>query len=161
MARCVQAAAALLLLGGLAMIPGARATDAAAPPSLSPRGYWYTQDHRGVIQIRPCGNNLCGYIEGISGFPPNGGVLRDVHGTPQCHLELLGNLKFHPDDGRWHGSVTNPEDGQTYDAEVWVPPDHTMRLRGYVGLPLLGVTQLWPPFAGTVARDCHYHPASG
>jgi len=154
-------AALLLLLGCLTQLVPARATADAAAPSLSPLGYWYTQDHRGVIQIRPCGADLCGYIEGISGFPPDGHVLRDIHGTPQCHLELLGNLRFHPADGRWHGSVTNPEDGQTYDAELWVPADRTLRLRGYVGIPLLGVTQLWPPFAGTVAPDCHYRPAAG
>jgi uncharacterized protein (DUF2147 family) len=114
-----------------------------------------TEDGRGVIEFRPCGSAICGYIEGISGFPPDGSTLRDVYGTPQCHLTLLRGLRL-DDDGRYHGTVTNPETGRSYAAEVWVPPDGTLRLRGYIGLDLLGVTQLWPPFHGLVQPDCHY-----
>ncbi len=128
---------------------------ACAQGTESPLGLWFTEDHGGVISLQPCGPALCGVIVGLSDWPANGDVKRDWRGRPQCHSTLLANLKKQ-DDGRWHGTVTNPEDGQVYDAEVWVPPDGVLRLRGYIGLPLLGSTQKWPPFQGQVRSDCHF-----
>ncbi len=134
---------ALLLCGS-----GARATQGVAPI-----GLWYTPDHGGVVQIGPCGADLCGTIVGLTPSP-QGSLPRDVHGEPQCHLALLSKLHLR-DDGRWHGTVRNPEDGQVYDAEVWVP-DGNMRLRGYLGVPLLGQTQTWEPFTGALQPDCRF-----
>ncbi len=121
----------------------------------APTGEWYTEDRSGVIRIAPCGAALCGVIVGLTDWPKDGRVLRDVHGTPQCQLTLLSDLKLH-DDGRWHGIVTNPDDGRVYDAEVWVGPDGFMRLRGYIALEIFGSTQRWPPFSGSIAPDCHF-----
>ena len=119
-----------------------------------PLGQWLTEDRGGVIEVRPCGPVLCGVIVGLTDWPANGDVKRDWRGLPQCHSVLLAGLSLR-DDGRWHGTVTNPENGRVYSAEVWVP-DGTLRLRGYVGLPMLGSTQLWPPFRGRVQGDCHF-----
>ena len=129
------------------------AAPARAAPT-SPIGRWFTEDRGGVVSIAPCGDALCGTIIGLSSFPPDG-IKRDFRGGTQCHERLLNGL-VPEDDGRWHGSITNPEDGRTYDAQVWVPPDGDMRLRGYIGLPILGSTQRWPPFAGTILHDCHF-----
>jgi len=128
------------------------AMPAAAAPA--PVGDWLTEDRGGVIRIGPCGAALCGEIVGLSDWPAHD-VKRDVHGAPQCHLTLLADLRLQS-DARWHGTVTDPEDGRSYSAEVWVPADGTLRLRGYIGLPLLGSTQLWPPFHGRVKPDCHF-----
>jgi uncharacterized protein (DUF2147 family) len=145
-----QKRTSLLLLFVLA-IPQAQAT-----PAKPPTGLWFTEDHGGVVQISTCGEKLCGTIVGLTPNP-QGVMPRDVHGDPQCHLPLLRDLRLHEDDGRWHGTVTNPEDGKVYDAEVWVPSDGKMRLRGYVGVPLLGSTQTWPPFNGKLQADCRFH----
>ena len=123
----------------------------AAPPS--PVGLWLTEDRGGVISVQPCGAALCGIIVGLSDWPAHD-IKRDWRGLPQCHEVLLAGLRLQ-DDGRWHGTVTDPEDGKTYSAEVWVP-DGTLRLRGYIGLPILGSTQRWPPYTGAVRQDCHF-----
>ncbi len=128
-------------------------TAAHAAPT-SPVGRWFTEDRGGVVSISPCGDALCGVIIGLSSFPADG-IKRDFRGNTQCHETLLKGLVL-GNDGRWHGSITNPEDGRTYDAQVWVPADGDMRLRGYIGLPILGSTQRWPPFAGTILKDCHF-----
>jgi uncharacterized protein (DUF2147 family) len=127
---------------------------ARAVPATSPQGYWLTEDRGGIVQIHPCGDALCGTIVGLTDWPAHGTKV-DVHGNPQCHLTLLAGLR-EEDDGRWHGTITNPEDGRTYSAEVWVPADGLMRLRGYIGLPLFGSTQLWPPYHGATRQDCHF-----
>ncbi len=125
-----------------------------ATPGPPPTGLWFTPDHDGVVQIRRCGDDLCGVIVGVT-VPPNGAIPRDVSGEPQCHLPLLRDLRLR-EDGRWHGTVRNPEDGQVYDAEVWLPADGNMRLRGYIGVPLLGQTQSWQRFSGAVQPDCRF-----
>jgi uncharacterized protein (DUF2147 family) len=123
----------------------------------SPIGNWFTEDEGGVVQVRPCGTDvLCGYIEGLRDVQPDGSPPRNFAGEPQCHLLLLKDLRFHKEDGRWHGSVTNPEDGRVYKAEVWVPADGRFRLHGYLAVPLLGSTQIWRPFAGKIDKDCHF-----
>jgi uncharacterized protein (DUF2147 family) len=139
-------------LGVLAcLVVGTVSAGTVAP---APTGFWYTPDHGGVVQIRGCGDNLCGVIVGVTASPA-GAMPRDVSGRPQCHLTLLRDLRLQ-DDGRWHGTVRNPEDGQVYQAEVWLPADGNMRLRGYIGVPMLGSTQSWQRFSGTVQADCHF-----
>ena len=144
-----RAAAALLALWTCS------AASAATPAS--PLGQWLTEDRGGVIQLQACGTALCGVIVGLTDWPANGDVKRDWRGRPQCHSILLDRLALQ-NDGRWHGTVTDPENGRVYSAEVWVP-DGTLRLRGYIGLPMLGSTQSWPPFHGNVQMDCHFSPA--
>ena len=120
-----------------------------------PEGLWLTEDRGGVVRISPCGANLCGTIVGLT-FDPGQTIKLDFHGRDQCQLTLLANLHLQ-DDARYHGTVTNPEDGRTYSAEVWVPADGVLRLRGYIGLPLFGSTQLWPAYRGPVRQDCQFH----
>jgi uncharacterized protein (DUF2147 family) len=139
----------LCVVTGFVCCATARATQ--GPP---PTGLWFTPDHGGVVQIRPCGDDLCGVIVGVTASP-TGAMPRDVSGEPQCHLTLLRDLRLR-DDGRWHGTVRNPEDGQVYDAEIWLPEDGMMRLRGYVGVSLLGETQSWQRFNGAVQPDCRF-----
>ncbi len=122
----------------------------------TPVGYWFTEDRGGIVQVRPCGEMLCGIIVGLRDWPASGQLL-DWDGKPRCHFSLLRQLRLQ-DDGRWHGTVTNPKDGQTYKAEVWVPEDGMLRLRGYLGLPLFGSTQRWPAAPGGAKADCHYWP---
>jgi uncharacterized protein (DUF2147 family) len=39
--------------------------------------------------------------------------------------------------------IYNAEDGKTYGANISLQPDGKLRLRGYVGTPILGETRLW------------------
>ncbi len=149
MRRLRQAARSSVLVAlGLMAASGAQAAR-------SPLGLWLTEDRGGVISFQPCGSAVCGVIVGLSDWPANGDVKRDWRGRPQCHSILLDRLRPQQ-DGRLHGTVTNPEDGKTYSAEVWVPADGALRLRGYVGLPLFGSTETWPAFHGHVRPDCHF-----
>ncbi len=118
-------------------------------------GEWMTEDRKGVVRIEPCGAAFCGRVVGVSDFPPGG--LRDLHGVPQCGLVILHDL-VPAENERRRGRITNPDDGRTYGALLWVADDGDMRLRGYVGLPMLGSTQHWPHFRGTLTKDCHFRP---
>ena len=41
------------------------------------------------------------------------------------------------------GAIYSAEDGKTYKANLSLQADGTLRLRGYVGAPILGKTQVW------------------
>ena len=135
--RIAEAACLLGLLGAQ--------TAAAAPEGAGLLGAWMTEDRRGVVRIEPCGDAFCGRVVGISDFPAGG--LRDIHGAMQCGLVIIHDLQPAENDRR-RGSITNPDDGRVYGAIVWVAADGDLRLRGFVGLPILGSTQHWPRFAG-------------
>lgn len=140
-----------------------------APPAwaASPVGLWWTEDHSGVIQIEPCGpspgqsqgqnqgQGLCGRIVGQP-HPRNadGSLPLDAHGVPLCGLTILHDAEPTGKDGHYRGVIVNPEDASNWNCEMWVDADGALRLRGYVLIPLLGETQTWTAFHGTVAADC-------
>ena len=41
------------------------------------------------------------------------------------------------------GHIYNGENGKTYNANISLQPDGTLHLRGYVGSPMFGETQIW------------------
>ena len=41
------------------------------------------------------------------------------------------------------GKIYNGENGKIYNANISLQADGTLRLRGYVGTPLFGETQVW------------------
>jgi uncharacterized protein (DUF2147 family) len=128
----------------------------AAPPR-DPTGDWFTEDKTGVIHVGPCGTDICGSIVGISKWAPDGSPPKDTEGRSQCQLVFIHDMKP-GDDGRRHGTVTDPRDGKTYTAQLWIDGEGDLRLRGYIGLPILGSTQIWTKFTGKRQPDCHFSP---
>lgn len=107
-----------------------------------------------MIEIAPCGLNLCGRIVGQPRpRNPDGSRPMDIHGVPHCGLTILHDAALAA-DGQWHGRITNPDDGHDWRCSLWAGADGSLRLRGYLLVPLLGETQTWPKFTGTVAADC-------
>jgi uncharacterized protein (DUF2147 family) len=128
----------------------ARPTHPVSPDALL--GTWSTEDGHGVIAIEPCGDALCGRIVGIA-RPPGAPVPRDVHGASQCGLIIISDERPTA-DGSWLGHVTDPRTGITYGAEIWLDAMGNLRLRGFLGVPLLGQTQTWHRFTGHLTASC-------
>lgn len=128
----------------------------AAQAGADTAGNWYTENHDGVIHVGPCGGPAyCGTVVGVTEWRKDGSAPVDVNGRTQCQLVFIKNMVM-GDDGRRHGTVTDPTDGKTYDAQLWVGEDGALRLRGYIGLPILGSTQRWEKFSGHLKPDCHF-----
>jgi len=123
-----------------------------AAPSID--GRWQTADGGGVIEIGPCGEAVCGRIIGTKGFKPDGSPPLDFRGVSQCKLQIIAGVKVEGPPP-WKGTITDPRSGKMYKAELSTDDEGRLHLRGYVAVPLLGATQVWMPYRGTVTDDCH------
>ena len=137
-----------LALAGLLLSAAAAAAE--APPNVL--GRWMTEGGKSHVQIYPCGPHLCGRIAWLR--EPNGkdGLAKvDLKNPDQAKrsqrilgLVMLWNMAKAGDPGAWEsGRIYNPEDGETYKATMTLRPDGKLRVRGYVGISLLGKSQFW------------------
>jgi uncharacterized protein (DUF2147 family) len=127
------------------------AADAGNPPIL---GKWLTESGRGVIEITRCENAMCGRIVGID-RAPNEPAPTNFTGQSQCGLTIIRDVTQAANDA-WYGRITDPRDGATYQAKLWVDGQGRLHLRGYIGVPLLGSTQVWSRFAGRLVANCRF-----
>jgi uncharacterized protein (DUF2147 family) len=134
----------LVLAGLLGMLSAVASED--MPPI---DGTWLSGDGDGWIEITRVGDGLSGVIKGS----PNAAderpdrdeknpdpALRD---RPLTGLELFSGFSY-AGDGRWTGgTIYDPNSGKTYRCRVTrVDPD-TLKVRGYIGVPMLGRTETW------------------
>jgi uncharacterized protein (DUF2147 family) len=125
------------------------ASAAAAAPT--PQGVWFTEDGDGAVEIFDCGDLLCGRIVWQkSPLRPDGSPDIDdrnpdpaLRRRPICGLQIIGDLK-QSDPATWNeGWVYDPDSGKTYHVKLTMESADALRLRGYIGIPLLGESQLW------------------
>ncbi len=140
----------LLLCGGLTT------AQAAPSPDQTPEGRWITANHQAVVQIAPCGPNLCGQIVGIALAHPNDPMPKDWQGAPQCGMTILETAPQTDASGTtsWVGAVLDPRDGSVYHATLIVDAFRHLLLHGYIGLPIFGQTQTWTPYSGRTLANC-------
>ncbi len=127
----------------------------------TPVGLWYAEGGAAQVAIEPCGDELCGRVMWLrSPLDEDGCDLRDRHNPESAlrkrkvtGLEILRGLKPRP-DGTWvGGNIYDPATGNTYTCHLALDGDDRLRLRGYVGIPLLGRTATWTR-VGAESRFC-------
>jgi uncharacterized protein (DUF2147 family) len=134
-------------------------TASAQQPSVM--GTWLTESRVAQVRIGPCSDAasgpICGYIVGlINPKGPDGVVVAPeaavdfrnadpkLRGRKVLGMPLIWGFKKTSDPNAFEdGQIYNGEDGKMYNAEISLQPDGKLRLRGYVGTPLFGKTQLW------------------
>jgi len=141
----LSASAAAILLAAIGLVLPARSVAA------TPVGLWYAEGGAAQVAIEACGNELCGRVVWLrSPLDEDGCDLRDRHNPDPTlrsrrvmGLEVLQGLKPRP-KGSWvSGSIYDPATGNTYTCHLVLDGDDRLRLRGYVGIPLLGRTTTW------------------
>jgi uncharacterized protein (DUF2147 family) len=125
-----------------------------AAPNLT--GLWLTTDHDGIIKISNCGDNLCAEIAGLILDHPDDTTPVDYRGVSQCHLPLITDARpIQPN--LWKGHIADPRNGGVYGVELHLDPHGDLALRGFLGISLLGRTQIWTRYTGKVPSDCRMH----
>lgn len=138
----------------LTLATGAATADQA--PGVT--GQWLTENKKGVVDIHGCGaDKLCGTFVWVlkhKGEEDKPAVDRHnpdeaLRSRALCGLEMLGDFTA-AEAARWEdGWIYNPENGKTYTANMTLQEDGTLKLRGYVGIPLFGESQVWTRADGT------------
>ncbi|MCL5777862.1 DUF2147 domain-containing protein [Limibaculum sp. FT325] len=107
-------------------------------------GYWLSENRRAIIEIGPCGSELCGRMVWLSDpVDATGSPKRDVRGAPLCGIDLVAGFRQR-DVGRWaDGGIYNPRDGKTYSGRLTLIDADRLEVRGFVGLPVFGQSQIW------------------
>jgi uncharacterized protein (DUF2147 family) len=113
--------------------------------------FWKNDAQGWVAEVRECDNALCGFLVSyrmVHPHPP-GYVPTDTENpdttrrsAPLCGLQLVGG--FRPStrkDGDWDGGwIYNPDSGKTYSGAITKVDADTVKLRAYIGIPLIGRT---------------------
>jgi uncharacterized protein (DUF2147 family) len=127
------------------------AAPAAAQGPAAIVGTWLTEGGRSHVRIAPCGEKLCGNIVWLKEpNQPNGAAKVDAknpdpakRARPIVGLPILWDFVAASPTEWESGRIYNPEDGDTYRCIMQLQADGTLRVRGYVGVSLLGKTQIW------------------
>ncbi len=66
-----------------------------------------------------------------------------LRGRPMIGVNVFSDMVWR--NGRWRGRVYEPDSGQTYYANLRLDDAGNLRLRGHVGIALIGKTATLPP----------------
>lgn len=120
---------------------------------------WLTDQGDGTVELKPCGNELCGTVYSILGLPdPSRPPIDarneqpDRRSRPLCGMPIVGGMrKLGP--GKWgDGWIYDPHVGKTYAAELALQSPNTLSVYGYVGLRFIGRTVLWTRVEGRLQK---------
>ena len=122
-----------------------------AKAAASPYGLWLTEKKGVVVDVYQCeGDALCARTVWLKNMTHDDGAprldaknpdvaLRDRH---WCGIEVIRNVR-RKGDGEWRdGKIYDPKTGETFDFDM-VLQGETMRVRGYLGVRLLGKSETW------------------
>ena len=71
-----------------------------------------------------------------------------LRGRPILGLELMRGFEFAGDSEWTGGTIYDPVSGNTYKCRLRLAADGTLRVRGYIGISLLGRNSIWTRASG-------------
>ena len=124
-------------------------------------GTWSTEDRYGnrdaVVEIARRGEVFVGTVVWVKYrvYPDDdpkgmaGETIRDrenpdpaLRERPILGLPILQGLRFNGE--QWvGGQIYSPREGATYRAKLWLEDRQTLKVRGYVGMPVFGMNATW------------------
>lgn len=108
-----------------------------------PRGIWVDDNGRGAVEIKDCGDKLCGHVVWT----------RDATDTKRgCGKQIIGDAAM-VGDGLWdNGWIYSPERKSKFDVELKPLPDGTLRVKGYAGTKIFSKTMIWTKAPADIKR---------
>jgi len=134
---------AALSLTGLSLFSQVKADDII--------GVWLASGkHPAKIQIYRSGEKYYGRIVWLKDPVENGKPILDAHNPdkskrtqPIVGLIILKGFVFDRGDEWEDGNVYDPENGKTYNCYLHLKDRNNLKVRGYIGISLLGRTEWW------------------
>lgn len=119
-------------------------------------GRWLTEEKDARIEIFRQDGQYAGKVVWVAeptyaaGDPEAGKPVHDrknpdasKRDRPMIGLVLLCGFDYEGHNSWTHGTIYNPENGKTYRANLSLAKDGSLKVRGYVGISLLGETTVW------------------
>jgi uncharacterized protein (DUF2147 family) len=143
--------AAGVMLAAMVAVGTATSSEASHQLTASPIGRWYAERGAAQVDISPCSTGLCGRVVWLrSPFDEDGCELRDHYNPdpalrerPVIGAQILFGLEPAGDHVWTGGSIYDPASGNTYHCTMSLDGENRLKLRGYIGIPLLGRTTTW------------------
>ena len=112
---------------------------AAARADGIPSGLWMMQNGKVTVRVSDCNGNLCGTIVNLrrpldkNGKPKldKENPVASLRGRPVIGLTILNGLQQRG-EGRWEGTIYNPDDGNTYSSKLRLVNGSQMSVKGCV-----------------------------
>ncbi len=113
-------------------------------------GTWLNEEKVAKIEIYQHGEKFFGKIVWLKEPNENGRPKTDQnnpdkakHKTPILGLQILKDFEFTGKSTWENGTIYDPKNGKTYSCYLILQPDKTLKVRGYVGVSMLGRTTIW------------------
>lgn len=123
--------------------------------AFTPDGYWLMEDKETVIEFKPCGEKLCGYLVFIgekNNVKDEKNPILEKRTRLLCNLEFIVGLTL--DSERYSGgTLYDPESGETYDV-YFSGIGKEIKMRVYAGSPILGETIKLTNIAAGLFKRC-------
>jgi len=115
-------------------------------------GIWMNEDQDAHIEITKKADQYFGKLvwlknptDDVTGEPKldKNNPDESLQSRPTWGLEILTNFVFDGDD-RWEdGKIYDPKKGKTYSCYMKFNDEKTIKIRGFIGVTLLGRTTYW------------------
>jgi len=123
----------------------ALAGAAAAAQDAPQLGRWLTESGNLEVEIAPCQQALCGTVVRVlanRSMSGPGQEMQPADPRPAMGMTLLSDFRA-SGEGEWKGRIYNRENAKHYSALMSMSGPNQLVIRGYVGLPVFGKTQVW------------------
>jgi uncharacterized protein (DUF2147 family) len=110
----------------------------------SAQGTWLTSKGDAKINIYQCGSKTCGKIVWL----PNMNDLDDKNPDKSKRINKLVGMNmlwgFNFKNNEWvDGYIYDPDSGDTYKCKMWLSNDDQIKVKGFIGISLLGRSETW------------------
>lgn len=132
------------------VVAGAGAGAASTDPT-GVAGLWLSSKEKVVIELYSCGDELCGDIVWLAKpFRKSGEFKRDeknpdpaLRNRGWCGIQVINGLEQNGQDGWKNGKFYYPKMGRSFDVDIERKSNEAIEIRAYLGVPLLGKTEVW------------------
>ena len=118
-----------------------------------PQGVWLTEEGDAKIEIQTCDDTYCGKLVWLKEpLEENGDPKLDdenpdpkLRDRPLLGLQLLTGFGLEPNKKGLYenGKIYDAESGKTYSCQMSFKNNDELKIRGYLGISLLGRTTVW------------------